>query len=407
MGEQRWTVARIGDRALSAASSALNTVKRVRRPAAEGSPEFDLAYVRSGPPTATPAVVIPGGPGLASVLPYSQIRRKGAADGLDIIMVEHRGVGLSRSDVTGADLPRSAMWVEAVVDDIAAVLDREGVEQAFVAGSSYGSYLASSFGVKYPERVAGMLLDSSLQASADLAIERANIRDVFWDSPNRMAELVRELVAAGTDQRVLLGVIRAGYELCGPRVVESILERRASGRYSAAWSALATYSARDASTTGLPGYYEFGRAGAIGFRELDYGAKLDGGPLDPALTYSLLAPDFPAFVGDPYDLPSATPGFDWPLALLVGDRDLRTPPAIAERTAALAPNATLAVIENGHSALDSHMLAFVKTLKLLVNGQEKRLPEVAGQLSSLPRKGAGAELQKAVELLVRAQEPRN
>ena len=407
MRKQRWTVAKVGDRALSAASSALHTVRRVRRPATEGTPEFDLAYVRSGPVTDTPAVVIPGGPGLASVLPYRALRRYGAQDGLDIIMVEHRGVGLSRADVSGVDLPRSAMWVESVLDDIAAVLDRERVDQAFIAGSSYGSYLASAFAVKYPERVAGMLLDSALQATADLSIERAKIREVFWDSPGRLAKLVREVTEMGQDQRVLLDVIRAGYELSGPDLVQSMLERRARGKSSAAWSALASYSARDASIVGLPGYYEFGRAGAIGFRELNYGARPDGKPLDPALTYSLLAPDFPAFVGDPYDLPAATPGFDWPLVLLVGDRDLRTPPAIAARTAELAPNATTVTIDGGHSALDNHVLSFEKTLKLLMAGQQERLPQVAEQLSTLPRRGAGAELQRFIEILAWAQAPKH
>lgn len=54
-------------RALTAPTPGL---RRVRRPAVEAGPAFDLAYVRTGPPTATPMVVVPGGPGLGSVLPY-------------------------------------------------------------------------------------------------------------------------------------------------------------------------------------------------------------------------------------------------------------------------------------------------------------------------------------------------
>ncbi len=46
------------------------SLRSLRRPGADGAPAFDLAYVRSGPRGATPVVVIPGGPGLASVLPY-------------------------------------------------------------------------------------------------------------------------------------------------------------------------------------------------------------------------------------------------------------------------------------------------------------------------------------------------
>ncbi|MFZ1382115.1 MAG: hypothetical protein WAS54_04910, partial [Scrofimicrobium sp.] len=91
-------------------------IRRVHRPAAPGSPAFDLAYVRTGPRQAIPTVIIPGGPGLASILPYRSVRRQAAADGIDVIMVEHRGVGFSRADVTGGDLPQSAMWVDLVLD---------------------------------------------------------------------------------------------------------------------------------------------------------------------------------------------------------------------------------------------------------------------------------------------------
>lgn len=51
-----------------------------------------------------PVLVIPGGPGAASVLPFDPLRRSLAARGLDVIMMEHRGVGLSRLDAEGRDL---------------------------------------------------------------------------------------------------------------------------------------------------------------------------------------------------------------------------------------------------------------------------------------------------------------
>lgn len=397
------TVASVGDRISRAVAGRNGFVRRVRRPHAHACPPFDLAYVRTGPRTDTPTVVIPGGPGLASILPYRELRRQAAADALDLIMIEHRGVGLSRWDAAGNDLPRSGMWIQDVVDDIAAVLDREGVERAFIAGSSYGSYLASSFGVKYPERVAGMLLDSALQSTADISIERAALRSLFWDPDTRVAADVRTLVARGDDQRMLGDVLRAGYELSGMTTVRRIVSRRVGrvGRAvhgpNLAWDLLASYSARDASIVGIPGFYEFGRVGAIGFRELNYAPPLDGRPLDAGLTYSLLAPDFPHFEGEPFDLPSATPSFDWPMVILVGDRDLRTPGAIARRTAELAPRSVLVPLTNGHSALDTHMLAFEKALKLLVNGQEHRLVDLAPALDALPRRGAGAPLAKLVE----------
>ena len=380
-------------------------LKWLRREATRDTPEFNLAYVRTRPegppagPAGVPAVIIPGGPGLASVFPYRGLRHLAAKDGLEVIMVEHRGVGLSREDLNGTPLPRSAMWIDLVLNDIAAVLDAESVERAFIAGSSYGSYLASAFATKYPHRVEGLLLDSALQSTKDLSIERKTVRDLLWDGDTRAAQLIRDLTVAGANQRVLLDATRAAYELSGLALVEKLLSREIRGHPSLSWRALTTYARRDPSIAGIPAYYEFNIAGTIGFRELNYGAKPDGEPLDPALTYSLIAPDFPKFKGEPYNLPAATPHFDFPVGLLVGDRDLRTPPKIAHRTATLAPHSALGTISNGHSALDTHPLAFEKALKLLVLGQIERLPDLAPALSALPNRALTDPFVKAMGLL--------
>lgn len=338
---------------------------------------------------------------MASILPYRSVRRQAAADGIDVIMVEHRGVGFSRADVTGGDLPQSAMWVDLVLDDIAAVLEQEGVTRAYIAGSSYGSYLASSFATKYPERVAGMLLDSALQSTKDLTLEREAIRRLFWEPDTQVGQCVRELTERTENQRILLDVVRSGYELSGMPLVESAVSRRISDKFDPVWPGLASYAARDESIAGIPYFYEFERAGTIGFRELDYGAVPDGLPLDPALTYAQIADRFPSFEGELFDLPAETRGFDWSMVVLSGTRDVRTPAAIAERTTSLAPDATLVRIENGHSALDSHPVAFVKALKLLVAGQSRRLPGLEEELNALPRRGLTAGLAKAMELLAK------
>src|SRR5699024_4282234 len=84
----------------------------------------------------------PGGPGTASVLPFDPLRRSLAARGLDVLMMEHRGVGLSRLDAEGHDLPREAMRVREVIADLVAVLDHARVDRVAVYGSDYGAYLA-------------------------------------------------------------------------------------------------------------------------------------------------------------------------------------------------------------------------------------------------------------------------
>ncbi len=376
-------------------------LQRLLRPRNGPDPAFPLAYVRTGPRSDTPLVVVPGGPGLGSVLPYRGLRRIAAQGGLDVIMIEHRGVGLSRTDVHGRPLRFSALWIADVLDDIAAVLDAEGVRTAFIAGSSYGSYLASGFGARHPDRVAGILLDSALQSTHDLALERRVLRDLLWDVDDEVAATVRALVARGDDERRLLDVARAAYELGGEPLLLPLLRRRRREACDPAWAALQLYATRDASIARIPGVYEFDIAGAIGFRELHYGAPTDGLPMDPALTYAPSAADFPAFAGEPFDLPAATAAFAWPMVVLSGSRDLRTPPAIAERTAATARDAVLVRIENGHSALDTHPVAFLNAARRLVRGQQDRLPAEASALDRLPKRGLSARVPALLAASVR------
>lgn len=387
------------ERALAGVARRTRGVRSIRRPATDACPEFDLFYVRTGARRQGPArpavVVIPGGPGLGSILPYRLLRAVAAREGLDVIMVEHRGVGLSRRDTDGRDLPVSAMRIGAAVDDIAAVLDRERIRRAYIVGSSYGSYLASSFGAAHPGRVKGMLLDSALQSANELDLERSVIRKLLWDGPTETARSVRRLAETGIDQRILLDVCRGAYELGGHDLLLPLLRRRLGGRADPVWAAIEAYATRDAAIARIPCIYDFDLAGVIGFRELGYGDGLpDGRPLDPALTYAPLLDRFPAFSGEPFDLAEGIRGFDWPLVLLSGTRDLRTPPAIAERVAASAPDAVLVSIENGHSALDTHPVALVAAISALVEGRHRDLPRAAAWLGRLPRRGISARFPR-------------
>lgn len=397
---------RILDRLFNGVARRTRGVRRLRRPATTSTPEFDLTYVRSGPGDGRPpAVVIPGGPGLASILPYRTLRRLATRSGLDLIMIEHRGVGLSRKDTSGRDLPRSAMRIRDVVDDIAAVLDHEGVTHAHIVGSSYGSYVAAGFGVTHPDRVAGMLLDSALQCTDDMALERSVIRALFWDGPGPAASAVRRLAESGMDERILLDVVRAAYELGGDELLLPLLQRRERGGRGLAWRALESYAARDASIARIPAVYEFDLVGTIGFQELGYGAAPDGLPLDPALTCAPLAEVFPPFAGEPYDLAGAVGGFDWPLVLLSGSRDLRTPPAIAQRVADAAARSVLVSIRNGHSALETHPLALLKALEWLVDGRQDQLPDATDLLDGLPLRGIAARLPQFLRAALRVGRP--
>ena len=63
--------------------AAMPGVRPVRRPVApDGDEEFDLFYVRTGRKSANPLVIIPGGPGAASVALYRGLRRHAATKGV-------------------------------------------------------------------------------------------------------------------------------------------------------------------------------------------------------------------------------------------------------------------------------------------------------------------------------------
>ncbi len=374
-------------------------VRPVRRPVRSGDDEeFDLYYIRTGRKSAHPLVVIPGGPGAASVALYRAFRRHAAVDGLDVIMVEHRGVGLSRHDDSGDDLPPEAMTIEAAVDDIAAVLDEAKVDRATVYGASYGSYLAAGVGVQHPSRVHAMVLDSPVLSADDIVEARAQIRKVLWDGvvpgSAELADKVARLVADGTfaPQAVLQAV--GIFELAGPDVLRRQLDLLLSG-HGWLWGAvgLGTRLLLERQT---PYHRESDLVERIAYRELNYGAVPDGGPLDPAVAFREIADGDVEFVAEPYDLCSAMPAFDWPTVVVSGGRDLTTPPKVAHQVADLIPDSVLVELPSaGHSILDTRERAALQICRAVINGTMQELPTRAAELDALP-----ANL--TIRLLVRA-----
>jgi pimeloyl-ACP methyl ester carboxylesterase len=342
--------------------------------------------------TGTPIVVLPGGPGLASVLPYASSRKRAAARGLDVIMIEHRGVGLSRRDGGGADLPVDAVTVESAVADVAAVLDDAGIGRAVVWGSSYGTYLAQGFGLRHPERVAGMVLDSPV-LSAGVDDARAHLRRLLWDGADPgtagPAARVRELAGTGSASTAeLSSVVQVVYEFLGPAGLERFLAAVRAGRARRTWRWLAGLSGAETGGTGVRYVFEPDLVAGIAYGELGYGAPPDGHPLDPQASPARAADRHGPFTGEPYDLPAALPGFGWPLVVLSGDRDLRTPRPVAERIAALAPDAVLLPVPDfGHSVLDGHPDLGLLVAAAVAAGAHRRLPELGPRLAGLPRRG--------------------
>ena len=369
---------------------------RVRRPA--GTSEVDVAYLRTNPTAGVPVVVIPGGPGLASALPYRGLRRDARRQDLDLVMMEHRGVGLSRFDVDGRPLPVSTVTISAAVEDLIAVLDDADIDRAVIFGSSYGTYVAQLFGVRHPERVAGMVLDSPiLSVVDDLALTRDYRRDLLVDGPGPTAAAVRTLIESGAVSSVELNhVVTAVYEMAGPEALQRLAIARSEGSGRAVWREIAKLGESEIDRAN-PYVMEPDLVAGISYRELGYAHDPDGLPLDPVEPFAAHRDE--AFVGEPVRLPTELPHFTWPTAVIACGRDVRTPPPIAARIVALIPGATLVnLADTGHSALDSHRRAALAVARAVRDGESASLPQRSAELSSAPRRGS---LQMA-SLLIRA-----
>lgn len=373
-------------------------VRPVRRPISPDSgDQFDLYYVRAGRKSAHPLVIIPGGPGVASVQMYKGLRRRAAAAGLDVIMIEHRGVGMSRHDDAGADLPPEAITVNQVVDDVAAVLDDANVDSAVVYGASYGTYIAAGVGVCHPARVHAMILDSPLLSRHDIVIVRRAIRRLLLkgDDPETaaLAPKMRKLVDAGVMTAAATQVVATVYGYGGANLLERQLDLLLDGRKLLWWTL-----SRFTRLGNLPYRYEEDLVSRIAFRELDYAAEPDGLPLDPALAEREARTQTAAFEDEPYDLAAEMPNFAWPTAVISGGRDLITPPAVASRVASLIPDAALLRLPSmAHSALDFREPAALAIARAVCRGELEQIAAHASSLDALPARLEVRLLWKAVE----------
>jgi proline iminopeptidase len=379
--------------------AALPGVRAVRRPVSPGEEhlpvagdrdEFDLYYVRTGPRSAHPLVILPGGPGVASVRLYKALRRRAAATGLDVIMIEHRGVGMSRHDDSGANLPPQALTVKQVVDDVAAVLDDAHVDTAVIYGTSYGTYIAAGVGVCHPNRVHAMILDSPLLSRDDIAAVRDAIRGLLWDGDGReaavLAPKVRQLVASGVMTPAAAQLAATLYGYGGASLLERQLDLLLAGRM-VLWHGLRLVV--KLLMRKAPYRYEGDLVGRIAFRELDYAGEPDGLPLDPAVAMRQTVQKTVPFEAEPYDFVAEMPKFSWPTVVISGGRDLFTPPAVAERIASLIPDAVLLRMPTmAHSMLDSRENAALQIATSVCRGGLDGLADQASTLDAVPARPA-------------------
>ncbi|MEV2269022.1 alpha/beta fold hydrolase [Nonomuraea africana] len=144
-------------------------------------------YTRSAG-TGVPVVLLHAFP-LSSAMWLAQ--REGLAASCQVITPDLRGFGGSR---LGEDEPS----IDLMADDVAALLDAEGVERAVIGGQSMGGYVTMAFCRRHPDRVLGVIL-ADTKASQDTDEARQN-----------RERIARQVLADGTDvlvEEVLPGLL--------------------------------------------------------------------------------------------------------------------------------------------------------------------------------------------------------
>lgn len=382
-----------------------------REISAEDRRLFPLRYSRLTPRRAAPVpvLVLPDGPGMASVLPYDPLRRAFSAAGLDVLMVEHRGVGLSRLDAEGRDLPPAALRVREVIGDLLAVLDHGRIPQAVVLGVGYGAYLALGLAALHPERVHSLVLDSPLTSAEDEVVAQAQLRRLYWEGADlrtdTIAAALRRLAAGGRLDGPHAGsVILAVHEYGGIGAVRELVDLLATGRGSLTWRSVRQVLTQDWLQS-TPYVSEHDLVAHISRTRLGQGRHADGGPLDALQLVEQRTRGVPDFVGEELDLRALSEHVQAPTLVLSGELDLVTPRPVAEDLAARMPRARLLPVrETGHSILDSHASIARIAARWSGAGAGHLLVERAEELSALPRTPANRALTSGLHLALAAEQ---
>jgi len=392
------------------------TVPRRQRPGARprrsgGGPSRGPAT--AAPPTdiaapQVPVLIIPDGPARASVMPYDVLRRSLAGRGLDVVMMEHRGVGLSRLDAEGEELPAHVMTLREVIGDLLAVLDHARIEQAAVVGSGYGAYLAQVLAILHPDRVHSLVLDSPLTGSGDQAVAQQTLRALYWEgrepSTSTTAGTLRRLVEEGTVDAHRAGpVVLAVHEHGGPEAVRDLVDLLAVGRGSLTWTSVRQVL-NQAWLQSTPYVMEHDLTARIAHTELGRGHHADGGPLDPLLLEAEQARAVPPFEQEQLDLHELAPAITAPTLVITGTQDLVSPPRIARELADRIPSARLLEVPGArHSILDTRSRILQVAARWSACGTAHELPERAAELAALPVSATDLALSRGLQLALAAE----
>ncbi|SLM92289.1 alpha/beta fold hydrolase [Brachybacterium nesterenkovii] len=392
-----------------------NDLMTVYRPVSADDPRlFPLRYARAGAGRdgrrsgLPPIVILPDGPELASVLPYDVLRRMMTMRGLDVIMVEHRGVGLSRLDAEGRDLPADAMRLAEVVGDVLAVLNRSGVERAVLYGVGYGAALAQILAAEHPERVHSLVLDSPLTSADDEAVGQRRFRELYWEGADpqtaSIASVLRGLVEDGVLDGPSAGpVLAAVHEYGGPDAVGDLVDLLAQGRGALTWRSIREVLTREWLQS-TPYVFENDLVARIARTELGMGSHADGGDLDPLALLAEQVADAAPFAGEPFDLHALSRRITAPTLVLAGAEDLVSPPEIARDLAGRIPGAHLLELPGlGHSILDAHPNVAIVAAWWSAAGCADQLAGRERELAAIPRASLNRALGHTLRIALLAE----
>jgi 3-oxoadipate enol-lactonase len=103
-----------------------------------------------------------------------------------LVALDWRGFGES-------DIPTAVSTMELFADDVAALMDALGMQDAVLCGLSMGGYAAFAFLRKYPRRVRGLVL-ADTSPGADAAEGRAKREEVARLAESRGSEAIADLL---------------------------------------------------------------------------------------------------------------------------------------------------------------------------------------------------------------------